>query len=90
MTATSQPPIHQSWVKNLNKFLGAQGRRKEWLADGLDMHPSQLSHLLKGDPYPALTPALQKRICDLVGVPQDMIFGDPTPEPEPEQSRNPS
>jgi len=65
-----------TWAINVERLLDTQGRRKDWLAGRLGMHPSQLRHMLRGDTRYHLRPDLRRRIAEVLEVPEGMIFGE--------------
>ena len=74
--ATERTLEAPAWAARVRELLDAQGRRYEWLAGVLKVHPSTFSRFLHGERLERFTPALKAETAEALGVPFDWLFGE--------------
>ena len=62
------------WAKEARRFIKAKHTTDYWVAQMLEIHPSQFSRTLHGDPRYPLTDHIRRRLPLILGVEADDIF----------------
>lgn len=73
---TQQRTRRPDYGKRIEDVLEAQGRRKDWLAAKLKMHPTQLSKILAGAKYYQFTKEQKQSVAEALAVPPSMLFDE--------------